>query len=657
MLKHFGVTPYIIFDGDYLPSKAVTEIEREKKRTASRKLGLELYRMNKISQAHSELQKAVDVTPEMARQFIEELKKNNIQYIVAPYEADAQLVFLEKKNIIHGILSEDSDMLVFGAQRLLTKLDQYGDCVLFRRARFTACREVNLAAWSDKEFRTMAIMSGCDYLPSIDKMGLKTAHRLVRKYKTIEKILKMLAFDGKFRVPACYLENFQKAELTFVYQRVFCPDLNRLIMANELKAYDHELALRLGNLDFIGKDVDPHVALGVARGDLHPMTKKPLGSARRESLKSISGSRFSNSPRTPLSSSRRYSALNSTDLKSNKSITSYLQPGRTPLAEISPNEWRSSPAVTDVMRYEGEAISDILGSFVIPTSRTNVTPVRSGTSGSRLHLSSSSQQQPTPNSTPAPRFGKSRPATHEQKIPNPTSNQAKRQRLCEDPAEAEILPIVSCSEVTKVRSRFFASSTPDRSPSMIPKRGCRKIEREIIVWSDEPEGLDDSKASFISESPDTNASGKSIQTSVTHAEKGAKATATLAMRDTEVLATYVKEIKEDSRNSPPIQPEEQGKDATDDKMDAESYAAMHAKDIETDIAKRGEENEECKRESDSDEVVAVLESPVATGFVSIECKGSEDAMVPDSEDDDEADLDTDSQAFPNLDLGKFLFRC
>jgi hypothetical protein len=30
MLKHFGVTPYLVFDGDYLPSKAGTEAEREK---------------------------------------------------------------------------------------------------------------------------------------------------------------------------------------------------------------------------------------------------------------------------------------------------------------------------------------------------------------------------------------------------------------------------------------------------------------------------------------------------------------------------------------------------------------------------------------------------------------------------------------------------
>ncbi|KAL2053733.1 hypothetical protein ABVK25_006037 [Lepraria finkii] len=104
MLLHFGVIPYIVFDGDNLPSKAATEVERAKRREESKRKGLELYRLNKPSQAHLELQKAVDVTPEMARQLIDELKKIGVQYVVAPYEADAQLVYLERKGITQGML-------------------------------------------------------------------------------------------------------------------------------------------------------------------------------------------------------------------------------------------------------------------------------------------------------------------------------------------------------------------------------------------------------------------------------------------------------------------------------------------------------------------------------------------------------------------------
>ncbi|PQE14458.1 Exodeoxyribonuclease 1 protein [Rutstroemia sp. NJR-2017a BBW] len=91
MLQHFGVTPFLIFDGDYLPSKAATEKDREKRRLESTRSGQELLRAGKASQAYLEFQKAVDVTPEMARHVIDELKKVGVQYIVAPYEADAQM--------------------------------------------------------------------------------------------------------------------------------------------------------------------------------------------------------------------------------------------------------------------------------------------------------------------------------------------------------------------------------------------------------------------------------------------------------------------------------------------------------------------------------------------------------------------------------------
>ena len=153
------------FDGDYLPSKAGTEQERAQKRRESKALGLDLLKRGKVSQAHLELQKSVDVTPEMARQMIEELKYHNIKYVVAPYEADSQLAYMERKGIIDAILSEDSDLLVFGAKCLITKLDKYGECVEINRNLFTACREISLAGWSDADFRRMAMLSGCDYHP------------------------------------------------------------------------------------------------------------------------------------------------------------------------------------------------------------------------------------------------------------------------------------------------------------------------------------------------------------------------------------------------------------------------------------------------------------------------------------------------------------
>ncbi|KAF6804462.1 exo1 protein [Colletotrichum sojae] len=271
MLRHFGVKPYLVFDGDFLPSKAATEGSRAKRREESKKQAMELLKAGKPSQAHLEFQKAIDVTPEMARNLIDELKKMDVSYVVAPYEADAQLVYLERQGLIDGILSEDSDLLVFGCKRLLTKLDQYGNCIEINRRDFCACREVSLTGWTDADFRRMAILSGCDYLEGIPNMGLKTAYRSLRKHKTPERLVRMIQFEGKHRVSENYLSRFFQAELTFLHQRVYCPIKKQLVCLTE-----PEEGKGVEDMPFIGAYVEPELATAVAVGDVNPMTKETI---------------------------------------------------------------------------------------------------------------------------------------------------------------------------------------------------------------------------------------------------------------------------------------------------------------------------------------------------------------------------------------------
>ncbi|KAK6514155.1 Rad2 nuclease [Arthrobotrys conoides] len=277
MLQHYGVIPYLVFDGDYLPGKKGTELDREKRRKSSREAGLELLRLGRTSQAYSELQKSIDVTPLMARRLIEELKKANLPYIVAPYEADAQMAYLERIGEVSAILSEDSDLLVFGASCLLTKLDQYGGCIAIHRSDFPKVSEASMAGWSDSEFCRMAILSGCDYLVNIPKMGIKTAYKFVRKYKSVDKILRAIRMDGSFTVPASYEKAFVTAEMTFKYQRVYCPLSCQIISCNG------DIALPDGvgceEEQNFGGIYDSKTACKVASGELDPITKLELQSA------------------------------------------------------------------------------------------------------------------------------------------------------------------------------------------------------------------------------------------------------------------------------------------------------------------------------------------------------------------------------------------
>lgn len=190
MLRHFGVTPYLVFDGDYLPSKAGTELERERRREESKVKGLDLLKSRRMKEAQEQLQKAIDVTPLMARHLIDECKALGIPYIVAPYEADAQLYYLEKIGEIAAIVSEDSDLLAFGCKNLITKMDKFGECMTINRDDFTAVKGPGFSIfdWTDTEFRYMCILSGCDYLPNIPSLGLVGAYKLVKRHKTPERV-------------------------------------------------------------------------------------------------------------------------------------------------------------------------------------------------------------------------------------------------------------------------------------------------------------------------------------------------------------------------------------------------------------------------------------------------------------------------------------
>ena len=478
MLLYFGVTPYLVFDGDNLPSKAGTEQDRHRKRQESKALGLELQRKGRMPEAYQEFQKAVDVTPYMARQLIEELKTMKVQYVVAPYEADSQMVYLEQQGLIHGIISEDSDLLVFGAKRLLSKLDQHGNCIEINRANFTACREVSLVGWSDADFRRMCILSGCDYLVNIPKMGLKTAYRSIRKHRTVEKALRMAQFDGQLQVPADYLANFKQAELTFLYQRVFCPNAKKLVTLTV-----PEEGVNLDELPFIGGDVDPEIAAGVASGDLDPMTKGPIV------LKPLAAGKL------PLGISRRQTLGSSSELKPSKSINSFFTPKRTPLAELDPNSLTPSPSQQRLLERNANN-----------SWQANSAPLRSSLARSTpLRAFSDQGLSPMVRSVERNSFlaNAARASTLQ-----PT----KRQRLCSE-TEDDQLPARPDN-----RSRFFAPSTEQASPSGLKYSRSKKQRKSTLdVFSDEI------AEDIFSSIPDPASKGEAVGSQADTSQGGAEA--------------------------------------------------------------------------------------------------------------------------------------
>jgi exonuclease-1 len=76
LLRHYGIKPYIVLDGGLLPAKKGTEYERKQKREENLARGNTFTAQGKHSQARECYLKAVDVSPQMAFQFIKVRPKN-----------------------------------------------------------------------------------------------------------------------------------------------------------------------------------------------------------------------------------------------------------------------------------------------------------------------------------------------------------------------------------------------------------------------------------------------------------------------------------------------------------------------------------------------------------------------------------------------------
>lgn len=254
-LMHVGCKPYIVFDGARLPAKAATEESRE----AHRKKAL----------SEGNFTSALDVNAEMARCVMQALKQINIPFVVAPYEADAQLAYLIYQGIADVVLTIDSDLIVYNCARVFYDMDSYGSG--YEIMPVDLMKLETLSVFSHDNFLDACILSGCDYLKSIKKIGLKKAIALVDKYGSGIEAIVHLEENVAYNVPVGYASAYKHAKETFLHQTVYDISSKTLVPLTRIPNVETNLPL-----DHLGIIYENAVAVGVAEGDLHPETKLPF---------------------------------------------------------------------------------------------------------------------------------------------------------------------------------------------------------------------------------------------------------------------------------------------------------------------------------------------------------------------------------------------
>lgn len=274
MLLSHGVKPILVFDGCTLPSKKDVEKARREKRQTNLQKGKQLLREGKLSEARDCFTRSVNITSEMAHQVIKAARSEGVNCIVAPYEADSQLAYLNKHGFAQAIITEDSDLLAFGCKKVILKMDQYGNGLEIDQDRFGKCKHLG-DVFTEEKFRYMCILSGCDYLPSIHGVGLAKASKVLKIANNpdiIQVIKKMGQYlKSNITVPDGYIDGFIRANNTFLYQLVFDPMKRKLVPLNP-----YEDGIDPEELSYAGPNMGDSMAFQIALGNVDVNTKKKI---------------------------------------------------------------------------------------------------------------------------------------------------------------------------------------------------------------------------------------------------------------------------------------------------------------------------------------------------------------------------------------------
>ena len=122
------------------------------------------------------------------------LKLLGIPVIESNGEAENTCAFLQKKGIVDYTFTEDTDALTFGAPYVLKSAKKIEKVIKINLNEVLEKTGFNMESFID-----FCILCGCDYCPTIPKIGPVTAFNLITNFKNIETILDNL--DPKYKVP------------------------------------------------------------------------------------------------------------------------------------------------------------------------------------------------------------------------------------------------------------------------------------------------------------------------------------------------------------------------------------------------------------------------------------------------------------------------
>ncbi len=197
-LTEHNITPVYVFDGEVPDLKAKESAERRKQREQARKEWKELKAAGKDEEARTKAAQSSKMTDQMLDSARRLLDAMGVARVQAPSEGEAQAAAMNAAGQVWAAASQDWDLLLFGADRMVRNLtttgrrkvqgkDAYKEVVPEQVDAATAFTELGI----DREkLIWLGILAGTDYNPGgVHGIGPKTAMGLVKEYDTFDALL------------------------------------------------------------------------------------------------------------------------------------------------------------------------------------------------------------------------------------------------------------------------------------------------------------------------------------------------------------------------------------------------------------------------------------------------------------------------------------
>jgi flap endonuclease-1 len=187
-----NITPVFVFDGVPPEAKKNVLIKRQNNK---RKIYDKIDTLKRIVPKDNKEEEDINAEIKRLSSQIVTVKKIHVDdckelldilgvpYITAPDEAEKYCAFLQKTGIVDYTVSDDTDCLTFGCEKVL-KTGIQGNIVEFDLNMILDSFNMDM-----NQFIDFCILSGCDYCPYIPQVGTITAFNLIIKSKNIETFL------------------------------------------------------------------------------------------------------------------------------------------------------------------------------------------------------------------------------------------------------------------------------------------------------------------------------------------------------------------------------------------------------------------------------------------------------------------------------------